>query len=233
MPTDLSFPSSRLPRAGYCGLVAALAFGLAACSAAPTAPNSTVSQGASVPTPSRPPVTAPTPAPTPTVTPLIAAPAQAPVVLSAETAPTPDVITALLSYADRLQALSPADLAAEIVVQGDPGTVPLRQMQLALALIHLRQPAETARALGLVQRVINHVGSESLPLKPLARLLANRLMDQRRLEDTADRQTQQLRESQRRIDQLNERLEAMRAIERSLTTRPPAAAPNGTRPATP
>ena len=61
-------------------------------------------------------------------------------------------------------------------------------------------------------------------------LLANRLMDQRRLEDATERQAQQLRDSQRRIDQLNERLEAMRAIERSLTTRPPAAAPNGARP---
>ncbi len=176
------------------------------------------------------PTTAPTaPAPA-TVTPLTAAPSQPPVVLNAETPAAPDVITALLSYADRLHALSPADLAAEIVVQGDPGNVALRQMQLALALMHLRQPAETARALGLLQRVIAHPGPESVPLKPLARLLANRLMDQRRLEDGAERQAQQLRDSQRRIDQLNERLEAMRAIERSLTTRPPAA-PNGARPA--
>ena len=57
-------------------------------------------------------------------------------------------------------------------------------------------------------------------------------MEQRRLEDSLERQSQQLREHQRRIDQLNERLEAMRAIERSLTTRPPAA-PNGTRTAPP
>ena len=208
-----------MARAAGFGLATALAFWLAACSAAPVAPSPTESEGASVQT-----HRTPAPVPTPTVTPLLVAPTLPPVVLSAETPPTPDVITALLSYADRLQALSPADLAAEIVVQGDPGNVPLRQMQLALALIHLRQPPETARALGLIQRVINHAGPESLPLKPLARLLANRLMDQRKLEDNADRQAQQLRDSQRRIDQLNERLEAMRAIERSLTTRPPAAA---------
>ena len=84
-----------------------------------------------------------------------------------------------------------------------------------------------------MQRVIAHPGPESLPLKPLARLLANRLLEQRKLEEAVDRQAQQLRDSQRRIDQLNERLEAMRAIERSLTTRPPAAAPNGTRPTPP
>ena len=56
-------------------------------------------------------------------------------------------------------------------------------------------------------------------LKPLARLLAARLLDQRRLEDGVERQSQQLRDSQRRIEVLNERLEAMRAIERSLTPR--------------
>lgn len=213
MPTDLSPPPSRLTRAGCCTLVSVLAFWLAACSAAPAAPSATASEGAAIPT-TRAPAAAP-----PTVTPVLAAPAQPPVVLNAETPPAPDVVTALLSYADRLQALNPTDLAAEIVVQGDPGNAPLRQMQLALALIHLRQPTETARALGLLQRVINHVGAESLPLKPLARLLANRLMDQRKLEDSAERQAQQLRESQRRIDQLTERLEALRAIERSLPSR--------------
>lgn len=211
------------------GLVAALALSQAACGTAPAAPGVVDSGTPALQVNS--PAAAATPAPR--VTPLTSPPSQPPVVIGAETPAVPDVITALLSYADRLHALSPADLAAEIVVQGDPGNVALRQMQLALALIHLRQPAETARALGLVQRVIGHPGPESLPLKPLARLLANRLMDQRKLEDNVERQAQQLRDSQRRIDQLNERLEAMRAIERSLTTRPPAGAPNGARPAPP
>ena len=219
-------PNSPTPtrRAGrLAGLVAALALSQAACGTAPTAPAPADTGTISIQ------MTSPAVAETtqPKATPVTPPPSQPPVVLNAETPVAPDVVTALLSYADRLHALSPADLAAEIVVQGDPGNVALRQMQLALALMHLRQPAETARALGLMQRVIAHPGAESVPLKPLARLLANRLMEQRRLEDAAERQAQQLRDSQRRIDQLNERLEAMRAIERSLTTRPPAAAPNG------
>lgn len=223
MPTN--FPNAAHPLR-VAGFAAVLVLSLAACSTAPAAPEST--DNGSVPTPLKSPSVVA--APSPTATPVLTAPVETPSVISAETPPVPDVITALLSYADRLHALSPTDLAAEIVVQGDPGNVALRQMQLALALMHLRQPADTARSLGLLQRVITHTGPESLPLKPLARLLANRLMDQRRLEDAAERQAQQLRDSQRRIDQLNERLEAMRAIERSLTTRPPAAAPNGTRP---
>lgn len=227
MPTDLLRPRPALPLdLQRVGLAAALALSLAACGTAPAAPEARTPH---IQKPS-PPAAVPS---TPTVTPLAAAPAAPAVVLNAETPPVPDVITALLSYADRLHALSPADLATEIATQGDPGNAALRQMQLALALMHLRQPADTARALGLVQRVIAHPGADSVPLKPLARLLANRLVDQRKLEDNVERQAQQLRESQRRIDQLNERLEAMRAIERSLTTRPPAAAPNGARPTAP
>ena len=104
-----------------------------------------------------------------------------------------------------------------------PGADVQRQMQLALALMHTHQPVDTARALGLLQRVANATSGDSTAVRPLARLLAGRLLEQRKLEDANDRQAQQLRDQQRRIDQLTDRLEAMRAIERSLNTRPPAA----------
>ncbi|MES2840562.1 MAG: hypothetical protein V4794_09810 [Pseudomonadota bacterium] len=158
------------------------------------------------------------------VTPVQAPSVTSPEALNTQAPPLPDVVTALLTYSERLRQLNTNDLAAEIAVQGDPGNAPLRQMQLALALMHMPQAADTARALGLVQRVVGSAAPEATPLKPLARLLAHQLTEQRRLEDSLERQGQQLRENQRRIDQLNERLEAMRAIERSLTTRPPAPA---------
>lgn len=166
---------------------------------------------------------APPPPPPLTVTPVQTTPTQPPVVLDSEARQVPDVITALLTYAERLRVLNPTDLSAEIVVLGDPGNVPLRQMQLALALMHTHLPADTARSLGLMQRVVSHTGPESVQLKPLARLMVERLTEMRRLEEASDRHQQQLRESQRRIEQLNERLEAMRAIERSLNSRPNAA----------
>jgi hypothetical protein len=46
-----------------------------------------------------------------------------------------------------------------------------------------------------------------------------RCPDPKRLEELVTRQAQQLRDSQRRIDLLNEKLEALVAIERSLTPR--------------
>ena len=68
----------------------------------------------------------------------------------------------------------------------------------------------------------------------LARTLAARYLEQRRIEDDRDRQSQQVRDSQRRIEQLNDRLEALRAIERSVSRQnapAPAAAPaSGARP---
>lgn len=131
----------------------------------------------------------------------------------------------LLRYADRVRGLSPAELALEVAALGDPGQVPERQLQLSLALLQMNQPVETARALGLAQRVANSLSPESAPLKPLARLLVQRLMEHRKIEETLDKQSAQLREQARRIEQLNDRLEAMRAIERSINARPPASAP--------
>jgi TolA-binding protein len=100
-------------------------------------------------------------------------------------------------------------------------------MQMAIVLAQTRVPADLTRAAGLLQRVISNPSADALPLQPLARTLAARYAEQRKVEDDRDKQAQQLRDSQRRIDQLNDRIEALRAIERSFA-RPspaPAAAP--------
>lgn len=125
-------------------------------------------------------------------------------------------MTAMLAYADKLRPLGAADLAAELTRLGDPGEVPATQMRVALVLAQTRVPADLARALGLMQRVISSASPDAAPLQPLARALAARYMEQRRVEDDRDRQVQALRDSQRRMDQLNDRIEALRAIERSF-----------------
>lgn len=184
------------------------------------------------------PVTAAPPAPAPAIEPPppVAPP---PVVLPPAPPPAPSAdrsgapamdsasasLSSVLGYADRLRGLSSNELLLELNTLGDPGAVPLLQLQTALVLLHLHQPAASARALGLLQRVATHPAPESAALKPLARLLATGLADLRRLEDTVDRQAQQLRDNQRRIDVLSDRLDAMRDIERSLTPRGPGRAP--------
>ena len=132
-----------------------------------------------------------------------------------------DPAVLVLAQTDRTLRMSPADLSKEIArlteLEESAIETPLL---LAVALAQTRQPVDTARALGLVQRVLGNNAPAAQALHPLARLMESRLLQQRRLEDQLDRQTQQLRDAQRRNEQLNERLEAVRAIERSLTTRP-------------
>lgn len=225
-PTHLMRTISRL-------VLLVLGAGLVAC-ASPNPPGAVPTS----PSPPASPVPSATAAPSPVETP--ASPLVIPAPAEPAPVPTPAItgtqlfalgdMVSLLEHAERLRSLPPAELVTHIASLGDPGNHPVRQMQLALALSYTNQPPDTARALGLLQRVINHTAPESGTLKPLARLLASKLMNQRRLEDTVDRQAQQIRDSSRRIELLNERLEAMRAIERSLIPRPPSPGSGGTRP---
>lgn len=142
-------------------------------------------------------------------------------------APAPDNAPAVrvLAYADRVRAMSGTELNQEITRLGNP-YIPASQLQLALVLAQLRQTPELIRAQELLTRLLANPDAEAQALHPLARLLASRYGEQRRLEDLVEKQNQQTRDVQRRLDQTNERLEALKAIERSLTSRlpPPAAA---------
>ena len=159
--------------------------------------------------------------------------AAAPSVPSAGTAPAPerDTVVRVLAYADRVRSMSTTELNQEVARLGNP-YLPASQLQLAIALSQLRQMPELIRAQELLTRLLANPDAEAQALHPLARLLATRYGEQRRIEDLLDKQNQQTREVQRRLDQTNERLEALKAIERSLTSRAAApAAPAASTPA--
>jgi len=161
----------------------------------------------------------------PPVTPVEAepiAPATQPGGIFTQTTPGP--VGAMLAYADKVRPLGPPELANELSRLGDLIETPTTQMQTALVLAQTRVPADLVKALGLMQRVTTNPSAEAQPLQPLARVLAARYAEQRRVEDDREKQAQQLRDSQRRIDQLNDRIEALRAIERSFA-RPNTPAP--------
>ncbi|WP_242421748.1 hypothetical protein [Acidovorax sp. GW101-3H11] len=184
---------------------------LAGCATAPIPPNVA-------------PVTTAAPAIQPTPEPATAPPGPLAAESDESTTPPKDLLRDTLAYADRTLGASSTELAREAARLSDlDENKPSRAMRLALVLAQTRQPADTARALGLVQRTLTNPAAQDL--HPLARLLEARLTQQRRLEEQLERQAQQLRDAQRRNDQLSERLEAVRAIERSLTTRPTPAAP--------
>lgn len=225
MPPSLR-PLSHL-RALLAAPVAALALGLAGC-ATVEAETACAPQAA--------PAAAEVQAPTPAVPAPEAAPEEA---VAASPAARPQeprqatMVSQLLAFSARVATLNGPELSVEIArltpVQ-DESTQ--RQLELAMALGQTRQPVDTARALGLVQRALSQKGLTA-GQQAFGRLLETRFLNTRRLEDLVDRQAQQLREAQRRNDQLNERLEAMRAIERSLNARPGAPAAPAGRPATP
>lgn len=204
LKTEFSLPRTATKAIG--GLLASAALvGLAGCSSGPARHGAEVTaNGPTTPSP----ITAKAPAP----------PA------SAADAPAQDAALRLLAYADRLRLMPPAELGPEVARLGEAST-PAAQLQLALALGQLRQLPELVRAQELLARVLGNAGAEAQALHSLARLLAARYGEQRRVEEQLEKQTQQVRELQRKLDQSNERLEALKAIERSLTSRPAAPAP--------
>ena len=129
----------------------------------------------------------------------------------------------MLSYAERVRSMPAAELASEAARLGTPGeaSVPTNQMQLALVLGQTRQLPDLVRAHELLSRVLVNTSLDAQPLHTLARMLAFRIGEHRRVEDQLDKERQQSRELQKKLDQTNERLEALKAIERSLTARPP------------
>jgi hypothetical protein len=169
---------------------------------------------------------APPQAPPPAPAPVIVAP-----VVHCDPPREPQDLAArhLLETQDRLSALNTADLTQEASRAVDPSAIEATMDQV-LALSMTRNPGDLARAQGLLDQVLHNNTQPADPWRALARLLAYRLGEQRRAEDQAERVAQQLRDSQRdnqrKLDQLNDKLEALKAIERSLNTRPgPSSAP--------
>lgn len=162
----------------------------------------------------------PPPAPAPVVTsqpaPLPVPPPSAPAAAKPVTRDEATAaVAAQLAYADRVRGMAPTELALELARLSDARS-PGEQLQLALALAQLRQTPELIRAQDLLTRLLANASPEATALHPLARLLAQRFGEQRRFEDLLDKQTQQTRDTQRRLEQTTERLEALKAIERSL-----------------
>ncbi|WP_431275212.1 hypothetical protein ACQ858_02165 [Variovorax ureilyticus] len=168
------------------------------------------------------------PPPPPPITPVEAepvAPATQPGGIFSQLAQGP--VGAMLAYADKVRPLGPPELANELTRLAELAETPTTQMQTSLVLAQTRNPGDLARAQSLLQKVVTNPAAEAQPLQPLARTLVARIAEQRRVEEDRDKQAQQLRDAQRRIDQLNDRIEALRAIERSFArpNNPPPAAP--------
>lgn len=132
----------------------------------------------------------------------------------------------VLSYFERLRNMTPLELNQELARLNQAPGGPATTLETALALAHSRPSSDLPRALSLLDSLLRINTPELMPWQPIARFLTVRLAEQRKLEEQIERLNAQLkdaqREGQRKIDQLNEKLEALKAIERSLTVRQPA-----------
>ena len=175
-----------------------------------------------------PPAEPPAPAPQPVVTapvpsvPVVQPPAP---VIPPDTPPVQREIDGLLSYHRALRQLSHTDLLLEMDSLNLQPSSPRVTLQKAMTLSLIRGNGDFAKAQLYAESVANSVEASAQPLKPLAKLLAANYAELRRMAEQSDKLSLQVRENQRRIEQLNDMLEGLKAIERTLPARPSGAVP--------
>ena len=128
----------------------------------------------------------------------------------------------LLAYQNALRLMTPSELAKAQLDLAKADTAPQNAIRRAMLHASVRAPGDLSRAQALLEPLATATGKDAQLLAPLAQLLGGQYAELRRQEDSLDKLNAQLRDAQRRIDLLNEKLEALKNIERSLSVRPAA-----------
>lgn len=132
----------------------------------------------------------------------------------------PDEVAPLLSYHQSLRRMSQGELLKELSGLSLQKRSPRVAVQMGMVLMLTRGGGDLARAQTLLDSVATATDLEAAPFRPLAQLLSSNCAETRRLYDHADKLATQQKDNQKRIDQLNEMLEGLKAIERTLPARP-------------
>lgn len=128
----------------------------------------------------------------------------------------------ILAYYQALGRLSAGELAKERSFLAALPASPHTQMRQAMLLGHPRGPQETGRALALVEQLLKSGDPAAVELQPVARMLADHYGERLRLEAQLERQGLLVKESQRKAQELQEKLDGLADIERTMTPRPGA-----------
>lgn len=127
----------------------------------------------------------------------------------------PDESAPLLAYHQQVRRMAQGEMLQELATLGMRQPSPRVALQMGMVLLWTRGAGDLARA----QAQFDSVASTSHPLAPLAALLSAQCQEQRRLLEHAERLAAQLKESQRKTEQLTETLESLKTIERNLPAR--------------
>lgn len=134
--------------------------------------------------------------------------------------PPPDEVGPLLSYHQSLRRMSQGELLKELSGLSLQQRSPRVAVQMGMVLMLTRGNGDLARAQSLLDSVATSANTEAGPFRLLAQLLSSNCAETRRLAEHADKLALQQKDNQRRIDQLNDMVEGLKAIERTLPARP-------------
>lgn len=127
-----------------------------------------------------------------------------------------------LAYYQSLPRLGSAELARERTTLAGLAPTPNIQIRQAMLFGHPRAGGDAARALSLVDGLLKSSDPAAVELQPLARLLADHYAERLRLDGQLERQGGQLKESQRKAQELQDKLDSLADIERTLKSQPRA-----------
>ena len=133
----------------------------------------------------------------------------------------------VLAYYQMLHRMTPAQINRERSVLAALPPTPNNQVRTAMVLGHPRGQQDLAKALALLEGVLKSADPAALGLHPLARLLADNFAERQKLETQLEKQGQQLKESQRKAVELQEKIDSLAEIERTLPQRPRATRSGG------
>lgn len=132
-----------------------------------------------------------------------------------------------LAYYQSLQRMSAAQLGRERAMLAAVPSSPGIQLRMAMLLGNPRGQPDLAKALSLLDAVLKSSDPVAVGLQPLARLLADNFGERQKLEVQLDKQGQQLKDSQRKAAELQEKIDSLADIERTLPQRPRATRQGG------
>lgn len=131
-----------------------------------------------------------------------------------------------LVYYQSLARMTPAELGRERMVLAAVPQTPWTQIRMALLAGHPRVQQDLPKAVALLDGILKSSDPAANMFQPLARQLADNYLERIKLEAQLERQgqqlNQQLKESQRKAAELQEKLDSLAEIERTLTPRPRA-----------
>lgn len=142
------------------------------------------------------------------------------VVMAEEVSPA----MAALNYYQMLNRMTPAQLARERTALAGASS-PAGQLRLAMLLGHPKAPTDLPKAVALLEGLLKSPEPAAISLQPLARLLADNYGERLRLDGQLEKQGQMLKESQRKSAELQEKIDGLADIERTLPQRPRATRP--------